>query len=214
MTCLTLLSVMASRSVDTAAIVWGDMAWTRALLARRWCSRAGSSTVRRAVLYRRDAIGTWTPVQIGSRAQAILTLLLEQPGTLVSKDAIMEAVWPNTAVEPNNLNVQIAALRRVLDRDRSDGSYIQTVSGRGYRFVLCVTRPEAGHADLATVPPRLSIVVLPFENQSDEAEERLFGRSDYRRSDQRSFAHPRSFGHRARICRRIPRAAQRCAAHR
>ena len=120
------------------------------------------------VLFRRDAPGTWTPVQIGSRAQDILTLLLERPGTVVSKDAIMEAVWPKTAVEPNNLNVQIAALRRTLDRDRLDGSYIQTVSGRGYRFVLCATRPEAGHADLATVPPRLSIVVLPFENQSDE----------------------------------------------
>jgi adenylate cyclase len=120
------------------------------------------------LLYREDASGTWTPVPLGSRAQDILTLLLEQPGTLVSKDAIMEAVWPNTAVEPNNLNVQIAALRRVLDRDRLDGSYIQTVSGRGYRFVPCVTRPEQGHADLATVPPRLSIVLLPFENQSDE----------------------------------------------
>jgi adenylate cyclase len=120
------------------------------------------------LLYRHGASGTWTPVPIGSRAQGILTLLLEQPGTMVSKDAIMEAVWPNTAVEPNNLNVQIAALRRVLDRDRSDGSCIQTVSGQGYRFVLCVTRPEEGHADLATVSPRLSIVVLPFENQSDE----------------------------------------------
>jgi adenylate cyclase len=120
------------------------------------------------VLYRQDASGTWTPVPIGSRAQDILWLLLERPGTLVAKDAIMEAVWPNTAVEANNLNVQIAALRRVLDRDRSDGSCIQTVTGRGYRFVLRGTRPEEGHADLATAPPRLSIVVLPFENQSGE----------------------------------------------
>ena len=39
------------------------------------------------LLYREDASGTWTPVPLGSRAQAILTLLLEQPGTLVSKDA-------------------------------------------------------------------------------------------------------------------------------
>jgi DNA-binding winged helix-turn-helix (wHTH) protein len=95
------------------------------------------------LLYRQDASGTWTPVPIGSRAQDILTLLLEQPGTLVSKDALLEAAWPNTAVEPNNLSVQIAALRRVLDRDRSDGSYIQTVSGRGYRFVA----PEHSQAE-------------------------------------------------------------------
>jgi adenylate cyclase len=102
------------------------------------------------LLYRQDAIGTRTPVLIGSRAQDILTLLLEQPGTLVSKDAIMEAVWPNTAVEANNLNVQVAALRRVLDRDRSGASCIQTVSGRGYRFVAAVTRLD--EAEVGSVP--------------------------------------------------------------
>jgi adenylate cyclase len=106
------------------------------------------------LLYRQDAIGTWTPVLIGSRAQDILTLLLEQPGTLVSKDAIMEAVWPNTAVEANNLNVQIAALRRVLDRDRSGASCIQTVSGRGYRLVAAVTRlDEAEVGSIPRTPP-------------------------------------------------------------
>jgi adenylate cyclase len=122
------------------------------------------------LLYQRDATGTWTPVPVGSRAQDILTLLLEQPGTLVSKDAIMEAVWPNTAVEPNNLNVQIAALRRVLDRDRSGASCIQTVPGRGYRFVCPVMRKAAdvrapsvkAFAPRSLEAPRLSLVVLPF----------------------------------------------------
>ena len=97
------------------------------------------------LLYRQDASGTRTPVPIGSRAQDILALLLERPGTLVSKEAIMEAAWPNTAVEPNNLSVQIAALRRVLDRDRSDGSCIQTVPGRGYRFAT----PEYSQAEVS-----------------------------------------------------------------
>jgi adenylate cyclase len=104
------------------------------------------------LLYRQDAGGTWTPVPIGSRAQDILTLLLEQPGALVSKAAIMEAVWPNTAVEANNLNVQIAALRRVLDRDRTDGSYIQTVPGRGYRFAPQVTRLDEPQSHRASAP--------------------------------------------------------------
>jgi DNA-binding winged helix-turn-helix (wHTH) protein len=63
----------------------------------------------------------------GSRARDILTLLLEMAGSVVSKDAIMEAVWPDTAVEPNNLNVQIAALRRVLDEGCASDSCIQSV---------------------------------------------------------------------------------------
>ena len=67
-------------------------------------------------LLRQDAAGAWTAVAIGSRALDILVLLLERPGTLVSREAIMDAVWPNAAVEANNLTVQISALRHVLDQ--------------------------------------------------------------------------------------------------
>jgi adenylate cyclase len=119
-------------------------------------------------LLRQEAAGAWTPVSIGARARDVLAFLLEQPGTLVSKDAIMDAVWPDVAVEPNNLTVQIAALRRVLDKGRAGNSCVQTVPGRGYRFVLRVTRLEEEHAGLATPRPRLSIVVLPFDNLSGE----------------------------------------------
>src|SRR6516225_2143411 len=91
-------------------------------------------------LSRRDAAGAWVPVPIGSRAVEILRVLLDSPGAVVSKDAIMDAVWPSIAVEPNNLTVQIAALRRVLDASRDGESCIQTVPGRGYRIDLGVTR--------------------------------------------------------------------------
>jgi TolB-like protein len=112
------------------------------------------------VLCRLDTTGDWKPVSVGPRALEILALLLERPGTLVSKDAIMDEVWPGVAIEPNNLTVQIAALRRVLDEGRSGESCIQTVSGRGYRFVVPVTRA----AQAVSTLPRLSIVVLPFGN--------------------------------------------------
>jgi DNA-binding winged helix-turn-helix (wHTH) protein len=79
---------------------------------------------------------------IGSRALDILGVLVERPGDLVSRAEIMEAVWPGTAVEDSNLNVQVAALRRVLDQNREQGSCIQTVPGRGYRFVAPVIRVE------------------------------------------------------------------------
>ncbi len=98
-------------------------------------------------LLRQDAAGVWTPIVLGSRALDILDLLLERPGTVVSREAIMDVVWPHAAVETNNLTVQISALRHVLDQDRAEASHIQTIPGRGYRFVVPVFLHEE--------PPRL-----------------------------------------------------------
>ncbi len=98
---------------------------------------------------------------VGSRAAEVLGALLRKPGALVSKDTLIDAAWPGIAVEPNNLTVQMAALRRVLDAGNAGDSYIQTVPGRGYRLigrVECVdgiAPPAAGiePADLRPEPP-------------------------------------------------------------
>src|SRR6516165_6954088 len=94
-------------------------------------------------LFRTDGSGAAEPVALGSRALALLALLVERQGQLVSKDEIFATVWPGTVVEEGNLTVQISALRRILDRGRAQGSCIQTIPGRGYRFVPSVTRAEA-----------------------------------------------------------------------
>src|SRR5260370_26756485 len=104
-------------------------------------------------LFRLDQADTAAPVALGSRALDLLGLLAEQQGELVSKDAIMETVWPGTVVEEGNLTVQISTLRRILDQNREEGSCIQTVPGRGYRFVAPVTRVEPA---APRVPTRLS----------------------------------------------------------
>ena len=121
-------------------------------------------------LFRRDEGAALAPVEIGSRAIDVLRVLLERPGDLLSRDEIMAAAWPQTVVEDNNLTIQISTLRRVLDQDRAQGSCIQTVPGRGYRFIAPVTRvePDARRA------PRLSIVVLPFTNLSEDREQQYF----------------------------------------
>ncbi|MGA7868014.1 MAG: winged helix-turn-helix domain-containing protein, partial [Stellaceae bacterium] len=93
-------------------------------------------------LFRRDGCGDFVPIAIGSRALDVLGVLVELPGDLVSRDAIIAAVWPATVVEDANLNMQIAALRRVLDDGRAEGSCIQTVSGRGDRFIAPVTQGD------------------------------------------------------------------------
>ena len=133
-------------------------------------------------LFGTDRAGAAEPVALGSRALAMLALLVEQQGQLVSKDEIFDVVWPGIAVEEANLTVQISALRRVLDRGREQGSCIQTVPGRGYRFVAAVTRVAA--EDRSSAPshsegsvggrPRMSIVVLPFTNLSGDREQQYF----------------------------------------
>jgi TolB-like protein/DNA-binding winged helix-turn-helix (wHTH) protein len=104
-------------------------------------------------LFRRDERGDFVPMAIGSRALDVLGVLVEPSGDLVSRDAIMTAVWPATVVEDANLNMQIAALRRVLDDGRAEGSCIQTVPGRGYRFVTPVTRSDPTPSSRSTPPP-------------------------------------------------------------
>jgi DNA-binding response OmpR family regulator len=71
------------------------------------------------------------PVELGSRAFDLLIALIEGRGRLVTKDEIMDRVWPSTLVSENNLRVQMAALRRVLGKDRD---VIKTIPGRGYFF--------------------------------------------------------------------------------
>ena len=83
--------------------------------AFRFDRRAGS-------LSRRDERGALLPLALGPRALAVLDILIARQGDLVSKEEIMQAVWPGTVVEDNNLTVQISALRRVLDQGRGEAA--------------------------------------------------------------------------------------------
>jgi DNA-binding winged helix-turn-helix (wHTH) protein len=75
------------------------------------------------------------PVRLGRRPIALLLALVERPGAVVSKDALIEAAWPNQTVEESNLAVQIVALRRVLGETAGGDRWIETMPRRGYRFV-------------------------------------------------------------------------------
>src|SRR5512132_3114441 len=83
------------------------------------------------------------PITVGRRAVAVLRVLIEQPGALVLKDALIEAAWPGQTVEDSNLTVQIAALRRVLGEATPGGDrWIETMPRHGYRFIGPVVAKE------------------------------------------------------------------------
>jgi TolB-like protein len=123
-------------------------------------------------LSQRDQSRAFVPVAISPRALQILGVLVQRAGDLVTRDEIMNRVWQGRIVENSNLPVQIAALRRILDQERADGSCIQTVASRGYRFTTTVTRASA-EAGLA-LPDKPSIAVLPFANMSCDPEQEYF----------------------------------------
>lgn len=105
---------------------------------------------------RREMRVDGAPVDLGARAFDILLALIEARGAVVGKDELIERVWPGRVVEDNNLQVQIAAVRRILGGDRD---LIRTVAGRGYQFAGDV-RTELPGAP-STMPVRPALTNLP-----------------------------------------------------
>jgi TolB-like protein len=133
---------------------------------------------RRDGLSRQHESGPAEPITLGSRALDVLIALVKQHGELVTRQSLMDTVWPDMTVEVANLTVQISALRHVLDKGRAAGSCIQTVIGRGYRFLPAVTTeanigiaPHMGSAPAMREPLLLTgptVAVLPFDNFSKD----------------------------------------------
>src|SRR5262249_36338181 len=67
-----------------------------------------------------------------------LLVLVENSGRVVSKDELMQSLWPDTFVEESNLTQNISQLRRALGDGTTDAQYIETIPKRGYRFVASV----------------------------------------------------------------------------
>src|SRR5262245_17470295 len=75
-----------------------------------------------------------TVVPISPKAFDLLLLLARSPERVLSKNELMEALWPNTFVEDANLTQHVYTLRKAVG-DRPDGHpYIETVPRRGYRL--------------------------------------------------------------------------------
>ncbi|MBC9032652.1 winged helix-turn-helix domain-containing protein [Sphingomonas sp. JC676] len=82
-------------------------------------------------------------IPLGSRAFDILVTLVDQPGEIVGKNALIDRVWPDVTVEEGSLRVHLSALRKALGEGQFGSKYIANVPGRGYSFVTPVVRQEA-----------------------------------------------------------------------
>lgn len=89
-------------------------------------------------------------VPMPPRALGVLTALLTTPGDVVTKQQLMDAVWPGTFVTESSLLEAIGLLRDTLGDDRKAPTYIQTVHRRGYRFIGRLDPPTP---PLASVDP-------------------------------------------------------------
>jgi len=81
-----------------------------------------------------------------------LRVLVEHSGRLLTKHELMQIVWPDTAVEENNLNHNISTLRRALGEQVTGQQYIETVPRVGYRFLADVTGSNGAAAAFSPAP--------------------------------------------------------------
>jgi TolB-like protein/DNA-binding winged helix-turn-helix (wHTH) protein len=96
-----------------------------------------------------------TPVPLTSRVFDTLLYMVRHHDAVLDKERIMEAVWPDSIVEENNLAQAISKLRQVFGETPGSHSYIVTVPGRGYRFVAEVNeRPTTAATVESQIPSR------------------------------------------------------------
>ena len=107
-------------------------------------------------------------VPLTPKAFDVLLVLAEQSGRMIEKDELMRKVWPDTAVEENNLTQNIYTLRKVFGERRNESRYIATVPGLGYRFVAEVKRVPFEDGEVTIQEKREArVVITETESEND-----------------------------------------------
>jgi DNA-binding winged helix-turn-helix (wHTH) protein len=109
-------------------------------------------------------------VPLPPRVLAVLALLVERPGELVTKQELISAVWRDAFVTETSLAEAISVLRQTLGDDPQRPTYIQTLHRRGYRFVADVQGTASRSIAPASIP---TSAAAPVAAPPVEAEPRL-----------------------------------------
>jgi predicted ATPase/DNA-binding winged helix-turn-helix (wHTH) protein len=125
-------------------------------------------------LGRRELRSRGIPVPLGGRAFEVVTVLVQSASEFVTKDHLMERVWPGAIVGEGTLHVHISAVRKALGPDRG---LLKTASGRGYRLLGNWT-PQQREATAAPVYSSLTRTPgAPPANNFPPLITRLIGRA-------------------------------------
>jgi predicted ATPase/DNA-binding winged helix-turn-helix (wHTH) protein len=125
-------------------------------------------------LSRRELRSRGIPVPLGGRAFEIVTVLVESATELVTKDHMMERVWPGAVVGEGTLHVHISAVRKALGPDRA---MLKTVSGRGYRLLGSWTTQQREGSAPPVYSPLTRTSGAPPANNFPALINRLIGRA-------------------------------------
>jgi Tol biopolymer transport system component/DNA-binding winged helix-turn-helix (wHTH) protein len=108
-------------------------------------------------------------VPLYSKAFDLLLVLVQSSGRDLTKDEILEKVWPGQILEESNLTVNISAVRRALGEKASQPRYLITIPGRGYRFIANV-RDEQDAANGFVIESQ-TISQITVEEETDEVDD-------------------------------------------
>src|SRR5438477_4642235 len=116
-------------------------------------------------------------VKLQEQPFQILAMLLDSPGEVVTREDVQRRLWPaNTFVDfERGLNRAMNRLREAVGDSADSPRFVETLPGRGYRFIALVERPRIDTGVTPGEPPRIeSIAVLPLENLSADPAQDYF----------------------------------------
>ena len=115
-------------------------------------------------------------VRLQEQPLQVLSLLLRQPGEIVTREEIQREIWGgDTFVDfDHGLNKAISKLREALNDSPSAPRFIETIARRGYRFLAPVSSAQVAAGNGRPVVKKQRIAILPFQNLSGDSSQEFF----------------------------------------